>query len=368
MAPPISENIPKSLLPLTKAEKSLLELYRTIKGYEKEAAKAASAAAQARLAAADEKFQQDLALQGRGKEEGFDDTSDPKASPGNVDENGSSNQDMDASMMEPSSYQDSIDGVGKDQKDSSIKVDLKKAMKRKMEEQAQDNKRKELLASESTTASDAMDYVPKIQKKTKKSHYDEPDTSLIANMEGQSTPLRDFSKSWGMSKVSGTQLYPDQINSPTSVWEPPQTASHPDEGCLELPLDGFDLRQASVGSGNNTVAIKFTAPSTSSRFSINIAGPNHDNYYNVLFHFNPRQFEKGGQVVINDKQLGIWGQGINIPMSRLGLMFGQTSNTLVVQINGDGFDVILDGQHCARLEVCTYMESGNDMNYIIEYC
>jgi hypothetical protein len=62
---------------------------------------------------------------------------------------------------------------------------------------------------------------------------------------------------------------------------------------------------------------------------------------------------------VNDKQEGIWGQGINIPLSQLPLIFGQTACTLVVQINGDGFDVFVDGEHCARLEHRRQLPSEN---------
>ena len=55
-------------------------------------------------------------------------------------------------------------------------------------------------------------------------------------------------------------------------------------------------------------------------------------------------------MVINDKHDGIWGQAIAIPLSQLPLIFGQTACTLLIQINGDGFDVFLEGKHCARLE------------------
>ena len=84
--------------------------------------------------------------------------------------------------------------------------------------------------------------------------------------------------------------------------------------------------------------------------SINIAGPGHDDFNSVLFHFNPRQFERGGQLVINDKQEGIWGQAIALPLSQVPLLFGQQSVTLVIQINGDGFDIFIEDKHCARLE------------------
>ena len=45
--------------------------------------------------------------------------------------------------------------------------------------------------------------------------------------------------------------------------------------------------------------------------SINIAGPDHENFHSVLFHFNPRHYERGGQLVLNNKQEGMWGQAIN---------------------------------------------------------
>lgn len=91
-------------------------------------------------------------------------------------------------------------------------------------------------------------------------------------------------------------------------------------------------------------------PTTIIICSLNIAGPNHADFYSVLFHFNPRALERGGQVVINDKKEGIWGQGLNIPLSQLPLIFGQTACTLIIQINGDGFDVFCEDTHCARLE------------------
>lgn len=54
--------------------------------------------------------------------------------------------------------------------------------------------------------------------------------------------------------------------------------------------------------------------------------------------------------MINDKQTGIWGQAINLPLSQIPLIFGQTSITLQIQITGDGFDIFIEDKHCARLE------------------
>ena len=85
-------------------------------------------------------------------------------------------------------------------------------------------------------------------------------------------------------------------------------------------------------------------------FSFNIAGPSHRDYESVLFHFNPRQFEKGGQLVLNSKLDGLWGQSISVPLSRVPKMFGEISCTLIIQVHDEGFDVFLEDQHCARLE------------------
>jgi hypothetical protein len=54
--------------------------------------------------------------------------------------------------------------------------------------------------------------------------------------------------------------------------------------------------------------------------------------------------------VINDKQEGIWGQAIALPLSQVPMIFGQTSVTLIIQINGEGFDIFIEDKHCARLE------------------
>lgn len=46
----------------------------------------------------------------------------------------------------------------------------------------------------------------------------------------------------------------------------------------------------------------------------------------------------------------MWGNDLSVPLSTLPLMFGVQACTLVVQINEEGFDVFVEGQHCARLE------------------
>jgi len=107
----------------------------------------------------------------------------------------------------------------------------------------------------------------------------------------------------------------------------------------------------------NTIAIKFVAPSDSKRFSFNITTPDNDNYKKVLFHFNPRQFQKGGMLVMNHKADGFWGQAITVPLALLPIMFGEPVS-VVIQITNIGFDVFIQEQHCARMEHRTPLKVG----------
>jgi hypothetical protein len=187
--------------------------------------------------------------------------------------------------------------------------------------------------------------------------------SLIANIAGgDATPVHDFSKRLGMGTTSsdGTVLFPppDGDDRRRLPWCPPDTPRDFVDGCMELELSDVDPASGDGGgssletAGNNTVAIKFHTPKDSSRFSVNIATPDgrDGRYDDVLFHFNPRQFQRGGHLVLNDKTEKMWGNDVSVPLSTLPVMFGVDSCTLIVQINEEGFDVFVEGVHCARLE------------------
>jgi len=158
-------------------------------------------------------------------------------------------------------------------------------------------------------------------------------------------------------------------------WEPPKSAvTSPNDGALTLRLDHFVpfddkcLVEAGTTMTNDTVLIRASVPSTSKRFSFNIAladTSNSNSFDNVLFHFNPRQYEKGGILVLNDKNNGTWGKAVNVPLSEVGpLIFGQQKIEIAVRISGgvgrtaggtDGlyyFDVFIGDKHCARLQRC----------------
>jgi len=361
----VPSNIPQELLPLTREEQDLLQMYETVKSYERIAMLAQSAAAQKKLAEADEKYQRDMEkAQGRSSpssstndgEEEIEDTaqdSDDDVSNTNRKRATSSAEDYEEDILENegSSPKEKAKKKAKSEHKSALQRGKEKA---EASARKQEEYRQKLLVDEGT---EALDMGPSIVKKAKIDS--DVKESYLHKMEGWETPPHDFSKKLNFSKVSGHQLFPDSSQAkPTElIWTPPDTPDGPEDRCLEVKLNDFDLNKVAVGNGNNTVAVKFIAPSDSKRFSINITSENHANYDNVLFHFNPRQHEKGGQLVINDKQDGQWGQGLNIPLATLPLIFGQKSSTLIVQITGDGFDVFLEGKHCARLEHRTPLPS-----------
>lgn len=358
-----TSHISDHLLPLTKEEQDLLDLYAKVKQFEREAAVAKAEAAKAKLDAANEEFQREQEgstsptevvtnseikkKKKTKKRKRTDDTGGDDDYLRSDDEDNAELTDTDDEEKQTFRRNEAKIEKLRQERDIVAKQMEKEQASVKKEEQF----RKELLESNQG----AVDLSgPSLKKKRTNYDLERKSTSLISNMNPNTTPPHDFSKSLGMKSTNGIQLFPDKSKSSESpsdmFWSPPKDASYPEDRCLELDLQEFDGEKVANGEGNNTVAIKFSCPSDSKRFSINIAEPSHENYHSVLFHFNPRQFERGGQVVINDKQVGVWGQGINIPLSTLPLMFGEVSCTLIIQINGDGFDIFMNGQHCARLE------------------
>jgi len=322
----------------TREEAELLALYETVKGYEKEAEKLKRNAAMAKQREADEKFKREQQALKKTKKSAKKRKAHSEEFPsaGGADLGDFDSDDDDDSALD------------EDQEDIAATTD---ADEHAMEEERQKQQLEEALGDK---AQENIAFMPSLKRKAV-SEVDE-EVSLIQSAPGGEalpTPPRDFSESYGLEEAAGSYLFPPPTfveDEKSRIWTPPSTANHPSEGDLELELTGFNSSLARSGSGNNTLMIKFSAPSDSSRFSLNIAGPGHRDYFDVLFHFNPRQFQKGGQLIVNDKQEGIWGMGVTAPLSALPIIFGQISCTLIVQINADGFDVFVNGIHCSRLE------------------
>lgn len=135
-----------------------------------------------------------------------------------------------------------------------------------------------------------------------------------------------------------------------STWRPPQNAASSSTGALSLLLKKYGVYPSNNKNRpivNNTLVIKCSVPADAKRFSFNIAAPTHDNFCNILFHFNPRQYEHGGKVVLNDKCNGVWGRAIDIPLSEFPVVFGRQC-VFTVQMDAMGFNVFVDGKRGAH--------------------
>jgi Galactoside-binding lectin len=333
-------SLPEDFNP-TQQEKELLEMYETMKQYEKEAARLKEEAARAKLEAAAARYEESrnpssIVKKKKTKKKNTDEDHlmENLRNDDEIDDDDSDDDDM-----ESSSFNERRVAKIDDSRDS-----LEETIK---EERMKEELRFQMLGNDQLD--DDLDgaYIKKRRRLDIES--EENKASLIANITPHETPPYEFSKRLEIKSWEGVILFPNESNSGQS-WTPPASASNPNEDALAFELDDFDISKTKVGNGRNTIAIKFMAPPESKRFSINIAGPNHGSYHSVLFHFNPRQFEKGGQLVLNNKQEGMWGQAVNVPLSRIPKIFGEISCTVIIQIHDDGFDVFLDDRHCARLE------------------
>eukprot|EP00591_Stephanopyxis_turris_P001975 CAMPEP_0195523952 /NCGR_PEP_ID=MMETSP0794_2-20130614/23481_1 /TAXON_ID=515487 /ORGANISM="Stephanopyxis turris, Strain CCMP 815" /LENGTH=536 /DNA_ID=CAMNT_0040654063 /DNA_START=25 /DNA_END=1635 /DNA_ORIENTATION=+ len=348
----------------TPEEKSLLDLFAKVKDSERQAAKIREKAAKAKLDAANKTFREkqerenapreDLPPGGGGSNKRSRKHKKKKTKPSAASSSsefgvfggGSDSQDSDSSS----------EGNSDDNSDSDDDVDDEE--KRRIAKESEEDAAEKAAAEEERLREEMMmegtgaeEMGPLLMKKRRKMHGSA--TGLIASVEAASTPPHEFSKSLNMTRISlkGRIVYP-QRNDPGDIegWTPPEYAMSPNEGALIVDLPDFESYMAQRGKGNNTIAIKFHAPQESRRFSLNIVGPGHQDFYDVLFHFNPRQRHRGGQLVVNDKQEGIWGQGVNVNLNQCPQFFGRISQTLIIQITGEGFDVFMGERHCCRLE------------------
>ena len=370
---PSGASYPKSIEPLTENEQALLDTYELIKHYEKESQRLKAEEAKRRLEEANERYQAKVRERERAEGRQNDDEDEAKEQPSkreyesDVDEEAIERRkkkaeeiarlrkDVSAAQEAKSQQQAEKQAARKREEDmrrqllGESKEDNE--IKRKHDEEEDDNNNddEDPVTSQAYTG-------PSIKKKQRvdDSWDQKPKPSLISNLTGNTTPVHDFSKKLGMSKGSldGEVLYPGEGD--VVPWEPPQKPVNFLDGCLQLELPDFDPSLAASGSGNNTVAIKFHAPNESSRFSINIAAQDNDSFNDILLHFNPRHFQRGGQLVINDRKETRWGNDLSVPLSQLPLMFGAQSCTLIIQINSEGFDLFMQSEgnrvHCARLE------------------
>lgn len=320
----------------TEEENQLVQMYETIKSFERQAARLKDQRMRDKMAAKQTEFNEKNQSNKRKRRRKKRSVSKEEIGSADDDENSVEYSDNESSEDEPTLEERRAEKL------DALRDEVDKAKKAMVAEETKaENLRQNLLAKNDDTTLGPSPLKRRVLQDSSS------DGGLISNMKVD-TPVHEFSEKLDIKPGKGNTLFPsvpDEVQ-----WTPPETAENPNKGAFLVELEDFDIAKAQNGAGNNTIIVKFHAPNDSKRFSINIAGPGHDDFNSVLFHFNPRQFERGGQLVVNDKQDGVWGQSIALPLSQVPLIFGETALTLQIQINGDGFDIFIGEEHCVRLE------------------
>jgi hypothetical protein len=345
---------------VTDEEKELLSMYDAIKQYERVAHRLQQDAARAKLAARAAAFDAEKVSSSPKKKK---QKRNVMTDTNNIRVHSDNSAFEDGEPEEPDSEDSENDGKAESmhQRREAKIAELRDQVEQTKKLQDQKSQEEEELREKLLETADDLflDNAPTLKRKKRNedaaADANQP-SSLIASITAASTPPHDFSKSLGLTATTGTIVFPKTVTTtaelPQPPWSPPAGVYSPNDGAFVVTLPNFDVNTTVNGRGNNTVAIKLAAPADSKRFSINLCAPNHDSFNSVLFHFNPRQHERGGQLVVNDKQDGVWGQAIVIPLSQVPLLFGAGGRTSMVriQIHDEGFDIFVENQHCARLE------------------
>jgi hypothetical protein len=112
------------------------------------------------------------------------------------------------------------------------------------------------------------------------------------------------------------------------------------DGPLLIDMDDFALDQ------NQTLVMRLTVPQDSTTWALSICPNQHEEFMNVLFHFNPRQRERGGTLVQNERVSSRWSAAERTPLEYFAPLFGRTFD-LAVQVNEDGFHTAIDTKYAA---------------------
>ena len=326
----------------TKEEEDLLDMYEKIRRYEREAARIKEQQARAKMDAKKAEYDK---IHGEDASGAIPIKTRKKKRKENVEER---DADGEIVMAEASSDEEEEDDdlTIRERREAKL-AEWREEIESKQKKEISDQANEEAMRTKLLNTEQDDEHIGLSLKRKKMSPVRDDKSSLIANLAANATPPHEFSKKIGLKSWEGKVLFPVTPDAPR--WKPPETSNSPTDGDMSFSLTDFDVSQAKA-KGNNTLAIKYMAPIESKRFSINIAAPDNARYESILFHFNPRQFEKGGLLVLNNKQEGLWGQSISVPLSRVPKIFGEQACTLLIQITDAGFDVYIEDKHCARLE------------------
>jgi hypothetical protein len=240
----------------TEEENGLLKMYETIKTFERQATRLKEQKAREKLDVREAEFKQNLAAKkrkGRRKKQaksseeaddgGDESPVDDESDIGSDEEEEEEHTKFERRAAKLEALRDEVET----QKQAMVKDETK-----------QENMREQLLATNAD-----VDLGPALKRKKLEKRVDDGSALLTSMMKNQ-TPPHDFSEKLGLKPWKGKVLFPSTPDE--SKWTPPETATGPNDGAFLVELENFNIEEASNGTGNNTVAIKFNAPSDAKRF------------------------------------------------------------------------------------------------------
>lgn len=243
----------------TEEENVLLQMYDTIKNFERHASRLKELKAREKLEAKEVEFKQTLARKRNVRRK-----NKPKT------EDGGAEDDGDESPMEDDSDVGSEDDEDEENEQQTLEQrrvakleKLRDEIETKQQAMVEQETKEANMRDKLLATNEDVDVGPMLKRKRLQERPDEGGALLTSLMKTQ-TPPHDFSKSLNLSAIKGKVLFP--ITPEESRWTPPETAMNPNDGAFLVELENFSISDASNGKGNNTVAIKFNAPGDSRRF------------------------------------------------------------------------------------------------------
>ena len=251
--------LPEDFKP-TKEEEALLNMYQTIRQFERQAARLKEQKAREKLTAKDNEFKQSQQATKRKKRRrkkedvqaaSGDEGSDAESS---AEEEYSSDEEQDEEQTLHERRTAKLDAL-RDEVDEA-----KKAMVAK--EVEEEKLRKDHLETNTSDVS----LGPSLKRRKLQDTGSEG--GLLTNMKID-TPPHEFSEKLGIKAWKGKTLFPSTPEE--KQWTPPEGGGSPNVGAFLAELPDFDITKAQNGTGNNTVVLKFHAPNDSKRFRYGLA-------------------------------------------------------------------------------------------------
>lgn len=247
--------LPDDFVP-TEQEQALLDMYETVRQYERTAKKIREESARQKLEASKQAFEQKQAPKKKRKRKKKAETAEGEENEEDEDEEEEASDeemsDAQAAAKEEDDDDDEDDEdarAEREQEEYERREAKLERLRQQVEQKKQtaERKQEELRAEHLDNSQDDVMAGVSVRKKIKIAPA--AASSLIKNLKPGATPVHDFSSSYELER--GQVMFPTEDMEADEFWSPPEEKRipHPTEGALEMILDNFDLQAAENGTG-----------------------------------------------------------------------------------------------------------------------